>query len=118
MDPFAAGLGFAVDLAKASFIGRHALVRRQADPCDRRLVCFTLDDPSAVVLGREPILVGGQPIGYVTSSNTGYSVGRQVGLGYLMTQYSEPGQALTVEYFGKSIPATVVREPVFGEVDS
>lgn len=112
-DPFAAGLGFAIDLSKPSFIGRSALAERKITPSGHKLACFALDDPSAVVLGREPILMGDRPIGYVTSANTGYSIGRHIGFGYLPDQFAVPGQSLTVEYFGQRLAATVVAEPLF-----
>ncbi|GJD49786.1 Dimethylglycine oxidase [Methylobacterium crusticola] len=112
-DPFAAGLGFAVDLTKPSFIGRPVLAERLITPAGRKLACLTLDDPAAVVLGREPILAGDRTVGYVTSSNTGYSVGRHIAFGYLPDQFAVPGQSLAVEYFGQRFAARVVAEPLF-----
>ena len=112
-DPFEAGLSFAVRMKKPSFVGRSALAERRAQPSGRKLACFTLDEQSAVVLGREPILVGDQRVGFVSSANTGYSVGRHIGYGYLPSELAQPGQALAVEYFGERLPATVAAEPLF-----
>jgi dimethylglycine oxidase len=67
-DPFEAGLGFAVKMDKGAFQGRGALERRlERGPRDR-LACIMLDDPSAVVLGKEPIRSDGRVVSYATSA--------------------------------------------------
>jgi glycine cleavage system aminomethyltransferase T/glycine/D-amino acid oxidase-like deaminating enzyme len=111
-DPYEAGLGFAVRLDKGDFIGRAALESRPAEPA-RRLTCLTLDDPAAVVLGHEPVHAAGAPAGYVTSASYGYSIGRCVAYAWLPAGLSVPGTAVTVEYFGERLPATVAAEPLF-----
>src|SRR4051812_32088147 len=72
--PFDAGLGFAVKLEKGEFIGRDALLER-TEP-ERRLACLVLDDPRAVALGSEPVRVGGELVGRVTSGGFGVTGGR------------------------------------------
>ena len=57
-DPYEAGIGFAVRLKKGDFIGRDALKEKRAKGPTRKLCCMTLDDPDAVVMGKEPILDG------------------------------------------------------------
>ncbi len=42
-----------------------------------------MDDPSIVLLGRETILRNGEPVGYLTSGGYGYTVGKNIGYGYL-----------------------------------
>ena len=70
--PFEAGLGFAVKLDKGDFVGREALASR-AEP-ERLLRCLTLEDPRAVALGSEPVRVGDELVGRVTSGGYGYTV--------------------------------------------
>jgi dimethylglycine oxidase len=111
--PYEAGLGFAVRLGKADFIGREALLRaREAGPA-RKLCCLVLDDPAAAVLGKEPILAGGSPAGYVTSANFGYSVGVSIAYGYLPVAHAGVGERVEIEYFGERFPATVTAEPLY-----
>lgn len=74
--PYEAGLGWTVKLNKGDFLGREALLRIREQGVSRRLCCLTLDDPDAVVLGKEPILDGDRALGYVTSANHGHTVGR------------------------------------------
>ena len=82
--PFEAGLGWAVKLRKnTDFNGRRALEAVAGQPLKKRLACFTVDDPTVVLLGRETILRDGQPVGYLTSGGYGYTVGKNIGYGYV-----------------------------------
>ncbi|MBZ6103562.1 GcvT family protein [Streptomyces olivaceus] len=109
-NPYEAGVGFAVRMAKADFVGRAALER--AGGPGRRLTPLLLDDPAAVVLGREPVYVDGSPAGYVTSASYGYTLGRCVAYAWLPASVST-GSGVHVEYFGEKVPATVTEEPLF-----
>ena len=112
-DPYEAGIGFAVRLKKGDFIGRDALVEKRAKGPTRKLCCMTLDDPNAVVMGKEPILDGDQVVSYVTSAGYGHSIGRGIVYGYLPMSHAAKGTSVDVLYFGNRIPATVAREPLY-----
>ncbi|MFD5398181.1 FAD-dependent oxidoreductase [Streptomyces sp. NPDC127097] len=112
-NPYEAGVGFAVRPAKGDFVGRAALEGRSADTESRRLSCLTLDDPAAVVLGKEPVFVDGAPAGHVTSAAYGYTLGRGIAYAWLPATAAVPGTAVHIEYFGEKIPATVAQEPLF-----
>jgi 4-methylaminobutanoate oxidase (formaldehyde-forming) len=82
--PLEAGLGYAVSWRKAEpFPGRDALAAQREGPLRKRLVGFTVDDPEAVLLGRETIYRDGRPLGWLTSGGFGHTVGLGVGLGYV-----------------------------------
>ena len=49
----------------------------------KRLACFTVDDPSVVLLGRETIYRDGQRVGWLSSAGWGYTVGKNIGFGYV-----------------------------------
>ncbi|MET7680987.1 FAD-dependent oxidoreductase [Streptomyces sp. NPDC005423] len=117
--PFEAGLGFAVRMDK-EFVGREALVDA---PVTRRLTPLLLDDPAAVVLGKEPVHAPaldaarggaplGSPAGYVTSASYGYTLGRCVAYAWLPAGLAT-GATVHIEYFGERVPATVAEEPLF-----
>lgn len=110
-DPFEAGLGFAVRLDKGEFQGRAALEAILERGLSHRLVCMTLDDPSVVVIGKEPIWAGGRVAGYVTSAAYGYTIGRGVVYGYLPTELTAEGTPVEVEYFDTRYAATVASDP-------
>jgi glycine cleavage system aminomethyltransferase T len=108
--PREAGLGFAVSKRRTDFVGAAALAAR---PLASRLACLVLDDPSIVLVGKEPILAGDEVVGWVTSANFGYTVARSIAYGYLPRELAAPGQRLEVEYFGERHPGRVVREPLY-----
>ena len=112
-DPLEAGLGFAVHWDK-EFQGREALeaIRDAGGPA-QRLACMTFDDPSVVVMGKEPIWHDGRVVSYVTSAAYGYSIGQGIVYGYLPTELAAHGTAVEVEYFGRRYAATVTADPLF-----
>jgi glycine cleavage system aminomethyltransferase T len=112
-DPFEAGLGFAVKMDKPGFQGKAALQRKLVEGHARTLACMTLDDPSAVVMGKEPIWANGNVVAYVTSASYGYSIGRGIAYGYLPADVAAVGTPVEVEYFGERFPATVSVEPLW-----
>ena len=109
--PYEAGLAFAVKLDKDEFIGREALLAA-GDP-ERRLGCLVLADPRSVALGSEPVRVGDEIVGRVTSGGYGYTVERSIAYAYLPTAAAEVGTAVEVEIFGEWVAGEVTREPLF-----
>jgi glycine cleavage system aminomethyltransferase T len=111
-DPYEAGLGFAVKLDKSvDFIGRSALLER-TENVTRRLTCLTLDDETAVVMGKEPVYSGDGCVGYVTSAAYGYTIGRGIAYAWLPAALSEPGTSVQIGYFDQRLAATVAAEPL------
>jgi dimethylglycine oxidase len=110
-DPLSAGLGFAVRWAK-DFQGKQALEAIRERGVQRRLVPMLLDDPTAVVMGAEPIRADGAVVAYVTSASYGYSIGRGIVYGHLPAELAAEGTKLEVEYFDERYPATVATEPL------
>ena len=82
--PFEAGLGWAVKLtADTPFVGRAMAEKAANSVPKKKLAGFTVDDPDAVLLGRETILRDGAFAGYLTSGGFGYTVGKPIGYGYV-----------------------------------
>jgi 4-methylaminobutanoate oxidase (formaldehyde-forming) len=82
--PQEAGLGWAVKLRKnTDFVGRRALEKIDGATLKKRFAGFTVDDPDIVLLGRETILRNGEPVGYLTSGGYGYTIGKNIGYGYV-----------------------------------
>jgi glycine cleavage system aminomethyltransferase T/glycine/D-amino acid oxidase-like deaminating enzyme len=111
-DPFEAGLGFAVKMDKDDFIGRVALVARRQEGMRRRLCCLRVDD-GTVVMGKEPVLSDGEPVGHVTSAAYGYSVGASIAYAWLPPELGQEGSSVEIEYFGERHRATVTHDPLF-----
>jgi glycine cleavage system aminomethyltransferase T len=104
-----------VRLNKGDFIGREALLRAKERGITRKLCCLTLDEPGAVVLGKEPIVSADseEALGYVTSADYGYSVGQYIAYGYLPATHADKGRKVDVVYFGQRLRATVADDPLF-----
>jgi 4-methylaminobutanoate oxidase (formaldehyde-forming) len=112
--PFEAGLGFAVALDKEpEFIGRDALVAAKAGGPRKRLRCLVLDDPRSVCLGNEPVRVGGEIVGRVTSGGYGFAVERSIAYAYLPPDRAAIGTRGEVEVFGEWVGFEVEREPLY-----
>jgi 4-methylaminobutanoate oxidase (formaldehyde-forming) len=107
--PYEAGLGFAVKRDKGDFIGRDAL---DDDPATR-LVCLVLDDPRAIALGSEPVRVGDQLVGRVTSGGYGYAVDASIAFAYVPVVHAAPGTRVEVDIFGDWVAAEVRAEPLY-----
>jgi glycine cleavage system aminomethyltransferase T len=108
-DPREAGLTFAIDKTRTDFIGAEALA--SSKPA-RKLATLLLDPDAPVPLGKEPILSGREVVGYVSSANFGFTIGRPIALGYLPVDLAAPGTELSIEYFAEPYTATVERTPL------
>ena len=80
---------------------------------ERRMACLVLSDPRAVTLGSEPVRVGGEVVGRVTTGGFGYAVGRSIALAYLPVAHAEVGTAVDIEVFGEWVAAEVAAEPLY-----
>lgn len=110
--PFEAGLGWAVKLGKGiDFLGRAAL--EAAGPLTKRLAGFVVEDPDAVLVGRETILRNGVPVGYLTSGGFGYTVGAPVGYGYVRNADGVSDAFLT----GGRYELVIANEPVPARIE-
>ncbi len=113
-NPYEAGLGFAVALAKpGDFTGRAALEAVRRDGPRRRLRAVVLDDREAVCLGSEPVRVDGVIQGRVTSGGYGFRVGASIAYCYVPTELADLGRRVEVEVFGEWIGATITKEPLW-----
>jgi 4-methylaminobutanoate oxidase (formaldehyde-forming) len=113
-NPYEAGLGFCVKDG-ATFNGSAALgVGSDAGPAkpQRRLRCLVLGDPRSVALGNEPVRIGDDVIGRVTSGGYGYTVERSIAYAY-MPAVVELGTTVEVDIFGRWVAGELAREPLF-----
>jgi aminomethyltransferase len=115
VDPFEAGIGFAVALAnEEDFIGREALIERNEHP-QRKLVGLELQGNETAGHG-DPVYVGRQKVGVVTSGTRSPSLKRSIALARNAVQYADLDTAVEVgklDGLQKRIPARVVRFPFY-----
>ena len=111
--PYEAGLGWAVKLNGHDFIGRTALLQQRREGVKHKLCTLVFDSAEGFALGGEPVLAGDTCIGYITSANGGYSIGKHIAYAYLPVEYCHVGTQLSVEYFGRRFAATVAIQPLY-----
>jgi glycine cleavage system aminomethyltransferase T/glycine/D-amino acid oxidase-like deaminating enzyme len=112
--PYEGGVGFCVKLDKdGGFVGRDALAEAREQGPRTRLCCLLLDDARSVALGNEPVRIGDEIRGRVTTGGYGYTVERSIAYAYLPPEHSEPDTAIAVEIFGRWVEGTVAKEPLF-----
>ncbi|WAC53529.1 GcvT family protein [Gordonia sp. SL306] len=107
--PAAAGVGFAVNATNGDFLGRSALEAREEPAL--RLQSIVFDDPTAVVLGKEPVSTDGHVAGYVTSAGYSATIGRSIAYAWLPAT-TPIGTPVEVDYLEHTYTATVHTEPV------
>jgi glycine cleavage system aminomethyltransferase T/glycine/D-amino acid oxidase-like deaminating enzyme len=108
--PFEAGLSFCVK-RDVPFRGSAALAEAADAPAAKRLRCLTLEDPRSVALGNEPVRIGGEIVGRVTSGGYGYTVQRSIAYAYVPGEI-EIGTPVEVDVFGRWVEGEVAREPL------
>ncbi len=131
--PFEAGIGFAVDLGRGSFVGSEALERENRMAPRSKLVGLELSLPDIEKLhasvGLPPVLpieacrtsrpvyIRARQVGYITSSTFSPILKSAIALATVEGSVGEPGTGLevefTIEHVHHRIPATVVERPFF-----
>jgi aminomethyltransferase len=115
VDPFEAGIGFAVGLKnEEDFVGRAALEERAAHP-QRTLVGLVLEGNEPAGHG-DPVYVGRQEVGVVTSGTRSPVLNETIALARVAVQFRKIGTAVEVgklDGLQKRIPAAVVRFPFY-----
>jgi aminomethyltransferase len=109
--PLEAGLSPFVDLNK-TFIGRDALAARKAEGVRERLIGFELFSKGIPRPGGT-IFSESREIGVTTSGNHSPYRRRDIGLGYVLTRYAQPGQEIEVEVKDREVSAQIVDIPFY-----
>ena len=112
IDPFTAGLSFAVKLDKGEFVGREALAAAK----------FRADRPKRVGLelaGRRiaregsAVYLGNREVGRVTSGTFSPTLEKAIAMGYVNRDVADPGTSLELDIRGRREPARVVKLPFY-----
>ena len=93
--PYEAKIGFAVDLDH-EFVGRDVLQQQQEEGVDKEFVGLKLNDRGVPRHGYPIESPDGDEIGTVTSGTMAPTIGEAIGLGYVDTDYAEPGTDVNI----------------------
>jgi aminomethyltransferase len=112
IDPFQAGLTWAVKLDKGDFRGRDALLKRQGDASRRQRVGLEL---AGKRIAREGAVIQaeGRPIGTVTSGTFAPSLHKTIAMAYVEPAFTKPGTGCQVDIRGSAEAAAVVALPFY-----
>jgi aminomethyltransferase len=104
--PYEAGLGWTVKL-DTEFVGRDALEAVEAEGIDEQFVGFRLLDRGVPRHGYDIVNTDGTIVGEVTSGTMSPTLGEPIGMGYVPTQYADPGTVVRVVVRGQQKRARV-----------
>jgi aminomethyltransferase len=111
-NPYEAGIGFAVD-TDTEFVGRDALADVSESGPAERLAGFELDERAIPRHGYEIRDADGDAIGTVTSGTMAPTLGTPIGLGYVPTEYAEPGTEVEIVVRGEAKDARITALPFY-----
>ena len=112
-----AGLGFAVKKDKPDYMGRDAILRKQDEGLETRMVQFKLTDPEPLLYHNEPVLRDGEIVGYLSSGAYGHHLGGAMGLGYVPCKGESAADVLASRYeidvMGTRVAAEASLKPMY-----
>ncbi|MEM8749601.1 MAG: FAD-dependent oxidoreductase [Pseudomonadota bacterium] len=113
--PFEAGLDRFVSKKKNDFIGRDGVFAHRENPPLTRICMHVESAKDADCIGDEPIFLGNEVIGWVTSGGYGHFVEQSLATGYIPTDRLEEAKAqgLHVEIIGDMCSAVIQDKPPF-----
>jgi glycine cleavage system T protein (aminomethyltransferase) len=112
IDPFQAGLAWAVKLGKGDFIGREALIARREDGRLRHRVGLILAGKRIAREGAA-VLHQGREIGKVTSGTFAPTLQKSIAMAYVDPLFTQAGLGCEVDIRGKTEPARFVPLPFY-----
>ncbi|QDV27176.1 glycine cleavage system aminomethyltransferase GcvT [Aureliella helgolandensis] len=113
IDPYSAGLGFAVNLKDRDFLGREALERSKAASHASMRVGLKLVGRRSAREGASLLDGDGRKVGEVTSGTYSPTLQCPIAMGYLRNELAVPGTSVEVDIRGAKADAEVVPLPFY-----
>jgi sarcosine oxidase, subunit alpha len=111
-NPLGADMAWVARLDREDFIGKAAILQAQGRALREKLVGFRMDDDLIPEDGAA-ILVGGEPLGRVTSARYSFATGKAVGLGWVPADSAAGGQVVQMPVDGRLATARLVDGPFY-----
>jgi aminomethyltransferase len=112
VNPYEAGLGWTVKLAKGDFIGRDALAKVKEQGARRNLVGLKTD-PGNIPRHGAAVTRAGHDAGTVTSGTHSFFLGHPIALAMVESPSLRVGEKVMVEVRGREAQADVVKLPFY-----
>ena len=110
-NPIEAGLGWITKLDKGQFVASEVIAKVKEEKPARRLVGFIVNADKFIPRHHYKIFANGEEIGLVTSGNLSPILEKPIGMGYVKSNFKDPGTKIEIEARGKMFPAEVVKIP-------
>ncbi|MYI70496.1 MAG: aminomethyl transferase family protein, partial [Boseongicola sp. SB0673_bin_14] len=107
-DPFETGLGRFVRLEKGDFVGKDALLKRQAEGPRQKLVTLKIDATHAPAHGGASLMQGDAVVGTITSGDWGHRVDMNLAFAFVDARLASEGIAMQLDLCGDLIGAEVI----------
>jgi aminomethyltransferase len=107
-----ANLGWITKLNKGEFIGREALARQKEAGLTRKLIGFEMTD-RGIARDDQDLFINGERAGKVTSGSPAPFLKKNIGMGYVPTEFANSGQAIEIDVRGKMVGAQIVPLPFY-----
>ena len=107
-DPFETGLERFVKMNKGEFVGRDALLARQAKGPRRKLVTLKIDCDQAPAHPGASLMASGKVVGTVTSGAWGHRVGLNIALAFVEPALASLGSEMDLDACGRIVRAEVI----------
>ncbi|NOT02515.1 MAG: glycine cleavage system aminomethyltransferase GcvT [Phycisphaerales bacterium] len=111
VDTLSAGQGWCVDLS-VDFVGAAAMRAIKAVGLRKKLVGLELEGKRIARQGY-PIVRDGAPVGTITSGTMSLTLDKSIAMGFLATEWTEPGTHVSIDLGRKEAPARVVPLPFY-----
>jgi aminomethyltransferase len=115
-NPIEAGLGWCCREA-TGFVGSEAVARARAEGTAERLAPFKIEGVGIPRQGN-PVLVGDETVGAVTSGSFSPSLEIGIGMAYVRSDLAELGTEVQIDVRGKHRPAHIASKPLYASPSS
>ncbi|HLJ02070.1 MAG TPA: glycine cleavage T C-terminal barrel domain-containing protein, partial [Solirubrobacteraceae bacterium] len=112
VNPYEAGLGWTVKLAKGEFIGRDELARVKEHGARRSLIGLKTE-PGSIARHGAAVTTAQRAVGHVTSGTHSFFLGYPVALAMVEAASCRVGDSVSVEVRGRQAAAEVVKLPFY-----
>ena len=107
------GLDRYIAFDKGAFIGREAARKEREIPPLKRLVLMAVEASDADARAYDPIWVGEQSVGFVTSGAYGHHAGCSLALGYIDRGVGNQQAGLEISILGQRCAAEIELKPPY-----
>ncbi len=110
--PLEAGLGWIVKFNKM-FIASDILQKQKEEGIKQKLISFEMIDKGIPRKGYDICLSDGTRIGRVTSGTHSHWLNKNIGMGYVKSEYARTGEYIFISLRGQLLKACIVNPPFF-----